>query len=383
MHARILVAVVLLSLAACGDFEPLEPEPDDVQLGSAPVPEGVDEDPLVVMSRNLYLGADIDGLLDPNADLETVIARALEEIVRTDFSTRAAALAREIHSARPHAIGLQEVTSYTVHLADGTVVPVPALNLPLDFLTTLQDELAALGESYDVAVRLDNVSISLPFAELEPGVPLFIRYQDGEAILVRSGIQFSDAGGQHFENQQMLSIGGDEFRNLRGWVWADIVVDGTQYRFASTHLEIQPFRSVQELQAAELARSLASVDGPLVLMGDFNSAANHDAPPESRTASYRILRRSGLADLVLRQRHSADNLTCCHATDLSNPTPDLDQRLDLILARTGPAGFGGRSRIEVIGDVESDIFVHPLGYTLWPSDHAGVVAEIWTAPGRR
>jgi hypothetical protein len=75
-------------------------------------------------------------------------------------------------------------------------------------------------------------------------------------------------------------------------------------------------------------------------------------------------------------------LTCCQVADLSNTVSDLDQRLDVVFVRWGAAGFGGQSSVEVIGEEVGDIFTHPLGYTLWPSDHAGVAAWIWPAPGR-
>lgn len=80
------------------------------------------------------------------------------------------------------------------------------------------------------------------------------------------------------------------------------------------------------------------------------------------------------------------------AGDPANPTSELAQRLDLILVNWGPAGFGGRSAMEVVGDAPADQIsftaVSPFGgapfpLTLWPSDHAGVVATLWPAPGRR
>jgi hypothetical protein len=50
-----------------------------------------------------------------------------------------------------------------------------------------------------------------------------------------------------------------------------------------------------------------------------------------------------------------------------------------VFAHWGTAGFGGQSRVEVVGEATDDILVHPLGYTLWPSDHAGVAAWLWPA----
>jgi hypothetical protein len=72
-------------------------------------------------------------------------------------------------------------------------------------------------------------------------------------------------------------------------------------------------------------------------------------------------------------------VTCCQTADLSNTTSQLTQRLDIVFAQWGTAGFGGQSRVEVVGEATDDILVHPLGYTLWPSDHAGVAAWLWPA----
>lgn len=92
--------------------------------------------------------------------------------------------------------------------------------------------------------------------------------------------------------------------------------------------------------------------------------------------------KKAYADLWLREPHSAGGLTCCQAADLSNATAELDQRLDVVFVRWGNAGFGGRGRVDLLGEEMGDIFTHPVyGYTLWPSDHAGVAAWLWPAPG--
>jgi endonuclease/exonuclease/phosphatase family metal-dependent hydrolase len=363
---------ILLLIAGCSDrHQAIEPLMSSIQAA----------DPISVMTRNLYLGADIDVILDPTADLSTVVETAFGQIMVTDYRARAVVLAQEIHDRQPHAVGLQEVSHYSLHTAPfGPSIPYPPLGMPLDFIDVLISELDDLGSSYVLAERLYNLEAYLPLPPAYGG--LFIRYSDGEAILVRGDVGVETTGASHFATQQQLMIGGMQFANLRGYVWADLTVNGTSFRFVSTHLEIQRFRSVQEAQATELAAALTGSSMPVVLVGDFNSAANHDAPLESRTGSYHMLRNSGFADLWLREPHSAGGVTCCQAPDLSNTTSLLDQRLDLVLVRWGPAGFGGRSSVDLFGHRPADVFVHDLGYTLWPSDHAGLLARIWPAPGR-
>jgi hypothetical protein len=278
-------------------------------------------------------------------------------------------------------VGLQEVTSYVVTLEDGTIVP--ALGFPLDFLDVLLTELANLGDTYVLAQRTPNVSLTFPLGAVDPSLDgLFVTYADAEAIIARDDVPTWNPDGGQFPTQQYLSVSGFVFENKRGWAQVDAEVNGMELRFASAHLEIQLFGDVQEAQARELAQLLEDSDLPVILVGDFNSAANHDAPAESRTASYHILRRAGYQDLWLRQPHSVGGLTCCQVADLSNTTSMLNQRLDIVFVRWARAGFGGRSQVELLGEADGDVFTHPLGYTLWPSDHAGVAAWIWPAPGR-
>ena len=76
---------------------------------------------------------------------------------------------------------------------------------------------------------------------------------------------------------------------IRGWSRVDVTVDGATVRFANTHLEA--FSAlVRNLQAAELAASLATSPYPVVLAGDLNSQ-----PTDSKGA-YGAMQSIGLAD---------------------------------------------------------------------------------------
>jgi endonuclease/exonuclease/phosphatase family metal-dependent hydrolase len=374
MRRYLLLSALVLALASCNDATIVQPDAG-LSKGIAATP------PVVVMSRNLYLGADIDALLDPSADLGSVLAGALYQIQYTDFPTRAKGIAQEIHDAQPALVGLQEVTSYAVTLEDGTVVPV--FGFPLDFLTTLQAELAALGDDYVVAHRNANVSLTFPLEAIDESYAgLYVTYVDGDAIIARSDVDLSNDNGGHFPTQQILSVGGYTFDNERGYAYVDADVDGVAFRFATAHLEIQAFKAVQEQQARELAGILSASPLPVILVGDFNSAANHDAPAGSQTESYHILRNAGYSDLWLRQPQSVGGLTCCQLADLSNATSMLNQRLDIVFVRWNGAGFGGQSNMELVGNMPGDRVTTEAGYQLWPSDHAGVAAWLWPAPGQ-
>jgi hypothetical protein len=96
------------------------------------------------MTQNLYVGADVDAVLlalgtpDPEDDFPTLLG-AIETLQRTDFPSRAAALAAEIEQARPHAVSLQEVSTMEI------VLRPLRLNLQIDFLPILQQALANRG----------------------------------------------------------------------------------------------------------------------------------------------------------------------------------------------------------------------------------------------
>jgi endonuclease/exonuclease/phosphatase family metal-dependent hydrolase len=356
----LLFVAALIPLSACSDLQ--QPVAPDLAL------QGITAvDPVTVMSRNIYLGANIDALIDPSVPLEEALVQALTELERTSFPTRAPKLAMEIAQRLPHVIGLQEVSRYDFITAAGSQ--------SMDFLAILQAYLGAMGAHYDVAVHQENVSLTLPGI----GPLLGITYTDGDAILVRSDVAWDDADAGHFDSQVTLEVMGHEFQNLRGWNAVSVEIEGRWYRFVNTHFEIQAFRPYQEGQARELVQMLKDETLPILMVGDFNSAANPDAPLASRTDSYHILRTAGFADLWLREPHSRGGLTCCQASDLSNATSQLNQRLDIVFVRNGRAGFGGRSSVEVFGLEPFTIGTDEL---LWPSDHAGVFAKIWFAPGQ-
>jgi endonuclease/exonuclease/phosphatase family metal-dependent hydrolase len=354
------VFVALFALGACADRQDTA-APDTLQYGFTAA------EPITVLSRNMYLGANIDPLIDPQVPLEEGLALALGQLYRTDFLTRVPRLAGEIAARMPHVVGLQEVSRYDMITGAGVQT--------LDYLQLLMMYLAGMGADYEVAAYQPNVSLMLP------GIPplLGITYTDGDAILVRGDVQWKDATSGHFANQVGLSVMGHDFWNLRGWNAVTVNLQGRWHRFVNAHLEIQAFRPYQEQQAAELIEMLRGEPLPIIMVGDFNSAANHDAPVESRTDSYHMFRNAGFADLWLREPHSVGGLTCCQSADLTNATSEHDQRLDIVFVRDGRAGFGGRSQVEVFGN---EPFAHPAGGWLWPSDHAGIFAALWHAPGR-
>jgi endonuclease/exonuclease/phosphatase family metal-dependent hydrolase len=370
-----LVLAVALAAFACDTPPSHLLAPDDVALARGG--KAADAAPVRMLSRNLYLGADIDRVLE---DPVGGAALAFAELEHTDYPSRAAVMAREIADRRPHVIGLQEVSNYDIFFVPAPGVEVVVASIP--FLDILLANLAALGLTYHVVELAENIEVTLPLPPEILGIPAFVRYRDGDAILVEPGVDVHDSGWKHFDEQVDLPGIGP---NLRSYQWAEVTVAGQRFLFVNTHLEIQRWAEVQEAQTAELLDFVAGYVGPVFMVGDFNSAANRNAPARARTATYPMILAAGFDDLWLPHDRVVNNngLTCCQASDLSNRPSELDQRIDFIFARDVDYWKGSRSaaaKLEVFGDRPSDRFLTEAGYFLWPSDHAGIAGEILIAP---
>ena len=132
-----------------------------VPAGAAAAPSHPD---VRVMSRNLYLGADIiTAATASNPEELTQRAAALFGVVRqTNFPLRAQAIAREIRTTRPDLIGLQEVALWR-RTAPGVTNDVrDARVVVYDFLALLRRALAARGLRYRAAVVQREADFEVP-----------------------------------------------------------------------------------------------------------------------------------------------------------------------------------------------------------------------------
>jgi endonuclease/exonuclease/phosphatase family metal-dependent hydrolase len=370
--------------AGCADHGPTDPVSSLGAPSLGPPPEAAIPGEVRVLTRNLYLGGDIGPILAAQSQEELLAAAATawNQIQLTDYPARAARLAEEISYTRPDLVGLQEVTRYTV----GDFPPPGEELFPteplLDFLPVLQAQLAARGLLYDAVIRQPNIRVALPVAI--GGEMRRIGYEDSDAILIRGGIPWTGADARLFQAMPPLEFtAGIPFR--RGWTQVDAQVGGRWVRFVNTHLEIQSFRPIQEAQTAELLAALADSPHPLILVGDFNSAANPSAPEDRKTGSYTRILNAGFFDLWDREDDPDGGLTCCHYPNLANATAEvLDQRLDIVFVRNRAhaPGFAGGSFVEVVGASPEDRFQGSLGQPLWPSDHAGLAASVILPPPR-
>jgi endonuclease/exonuclease/phosphatase family metal-dependent hydrolase len=371
-----LLAVLLVGLSACTDnaLNRLVAPGPTADLAGGPG--------ITVMTQNLYLGADLDALL--NAETPADLAVPFQQLMITSAGDmgRMQQIAMQIAQRAPHLVGLQEVTRYIFDYG-------PAADT-LDYIEVLQAYLnyfyaqGLSAHTYQV-VRQDLAEAPTQTIPLPTGT-INVTYQDGDAVLIRDDVPFTDPTLVKYDAQQTLVVGGTSFTNYHGYIAVTADVGGVPVRFVNTHLEVQMFSEVQVAQAAQLIDDLADETLPVIMVGDFNSAANHDAPEDQKSPSYHMFRNAGYTDTWLREPHSVSGVTCCQAPDLLNDVSQLSQRLDLVLVRWKTAGFGGQSWADVVGEEQADrITVNDAvvgEVTLWPSDHAAVAATLWPAPGR-
>src|SRR5258706_2353179 len=367
-----LAAVLVLS-AACKEPFQVVPPGSGNRLSEQLVDAGSSD--ISIMTQNLYVGAVVDlviralGTPEPGDDFPALLF-AIATVGKTDFPARAEAIADRIARARPHAVGLQEVSQINIDLRP---LGVPVV-VDQDFLALLQAALAARGLHYQVAATSDNIDVNL--------VSGLVRLRDHDALLIDADrVTLNDAGGQDFS----VNLGqvADGVVLIRGWVFAQTTIDGRPYTFASAHTEANlagaPPGLLEQIRAAQVGEMVAAVgsNDRVVLMGDLN-----DTPG---SPMYGVLASSGFTDTwtAMHPRAAADSLTCWHVADLSDQVANFDQRIDYIWTRGVARDHGTiQGSIDRFGNVPADRLAG-AAYPIWPSDHAGLVVALREEARRR
>lgn len=165
---------------------------------------------------------------------------------------------------------------------------------------------------------------------------------------------------------------------INGWAAARVNVDGRELVFVSTHLIGEESADVQVQQATELLAWLDTWNLPVLLVGDFNSAANPGAPEVFHTGTYATLLGAGFTDLWDRGNKPESGLTAGHEELLTDPSDAFNRRIDLVLLNQNLGRMVGAAQMRVVG---TDPAVHAT-YGLWPSDHAGVFGVLHMPVGK-
>jgi len=292
------------------------------------------------------------------AGFVAAVTQTYQEIAATQPTVRAVAMAHEIAAQHPDLVALQEASL----VRTGSMPPATAVTS--DLLGSLLGSLGTLGAHYApvvVGTELD--------AEAPSTLGFDVRLTTQDVILARTDLpssefSISNAQAHQYSTQLTLPTPVGPVSLTRGWASVDATLDGTSFRFVTTHLDtgqITPL--IQQAQAKELLTGAGGTTLPVIYAGDFNSSA--DDPSDPTFPTYKSLIDAGLTDAWMVAHPGDPGFTCCESADLLNINPSLTQRIDLALF-TGPfsvddAGLVGISQSDKTSD------------GLWPSDHAGLV----------
>ncbi len=377
MKAIVHLAAIAALLASCA----LDSEVDQQSVSESGMRRG---QVVRVMSRNLYLGADLAPAIGA-PDLTSFVAGTggvLRQVTATNFPVRARGLAAEIREAQPDLVGLQEVALWRTgpaSIAPLLGAPKTASTVRYDFLASLLHELNTCGTHYVPVVIEDEFDFEAPadengIANDGPApivnAELNARLTMRDVILARveGGTHVSAPQSGHFQHLLVLPILGGAVPVTRGWVSVEARVRGSDpFRFVATHLEsfdpaaLHP--SIRALQATELAATggPATGDLPVVLVGDFNS--DDDTVAVDDQQAYRALLAAGFVE-----RSTGDPLGCCiESYDLTTGTAaDFDQQVDHVMTNA-PA---------TVQLIDSFVTGRTMHHGYWDSDHAGLVSVL-------
>jgi endonuclease/exonuclease/phosphatase family metal-dependent hydrolase len=338
-----------------------------------------------VMTRNLYLGADLAPAIGA-PDLTSFVAATggvLRQVTATNFPVRAKGLAGEILRATPDLVGLQEVALWRTGPASIAPLfggPKTAATVRYDFLQLLLAELndceeryraVAIEEEFDLEAPADENGVSgdgpAPIVNAELNARLTMR----DVILQRvgAGVHVSSPAGGHFQHLLILPVLGVPITVTRGWTRVDARVRGSDpFRFVNTHLEafdpaaVHP--SIRALQASELVALFGptTTDRPVVLVGDLNSDDDTVAPGDQQ--AYRVLLEGGFVE-----RSTGTPLSCCieSSYDLTTGTAaEFDHQVDHVMTNAP----------DTVRLVESFVTGRRMHNGYWDSDHAGVFSAL-------
>jgi endonuclease/exonuclease/phosphatase family metal-dependent hydrolase len=332
-----------------------------------------------VMTRNLYLGADLSPAINA-ADAAQFIAangQILRDVDTNNFPVRAKGLAEEIQSKAPDLVGLQEVSLWR----DGPVdfnAPFTgnftASHVTYDYLQLLLDQLNKGKQQYRVVFNEPEFDFEAP-ADYDgnPATGTLGADKNGrltmqDVILARvgPGVKVESAEGGHYRTLFSPTVAGlVTVHVLRGWEAANVQVRASgAFRFVNTHLEAFGDPTIREAQAKELVEPGGPATGalPVVLVGDLNS--DDDTVQGDDRLAY-----NALIDAGFSERSTANPLSCCLNTSIISDNfgsvSDFDHQVDHVLTNN--------PKIKL---VNSSVTGRQPVNGFWDSDHAGVFSTL-------
>ena len=249
-------------------------------------PAQASESEFKVMTRNLYLGADVAIAMELLPDFPAATQFMWDQMRQTDFEKRSKLFVQEIKTEDPDVIGLQEAAKWYCK-AGIFSKPVTVF----DFVEILISDLSSAGLNYEIATSGKNQAVNVGF-EIAP-IPLLTSAQEYALFQSLFGQPSAYCGFEIADvllvkkslSREILAVGTSEYEAkytiiptvmsiYRGYSWADININQKPIRFVTTHLEssFSPDKKpVAKIQADQLIEDLANTKIPIVLLGDFNS----------------------------------------------------------------------------------------------------------------
>ena len=326
------------------------------------------------MTLNLYVGGDIGKVMEADMTDPVALIGAVTEvfydIVASNPPARIQTLAREIALTKPDMVALQEASLIRIQSPGDLMFggDAPATDVVFDYVDMLLAALAAEGVRFHVVATADEADVELPMMNMMSLSIDDVRLSDREVILVRSDLPPGHLRVRNPQNGNfayVLPIPG--LGDLeRGWCSVDVAVRGRNFRFICTHIEVETWPVLQELQVAELLAGPADTTLPVVIAGDFNS----DPFGRDGSTAYGLMPAAGFGDAwaATNPLDLAGGLTWGHDEYLAMPSVPFDRRIDFFF-------YQGKGLMPVRTNVV-DLYTGLVPSPLWASDHAAVTATM-------
>lgn len=324
-----------------------------VAIPAAPAMAGGD---VTVMTRNIYLGADIIQLALPSteAEFKTAASGMWKTVQATNFPKRAPALAKEIKSAKPDLVGLQEATVWRTGPAGGN-----ATKVKYDFIKELLSALKKQKMEYTLVVKQQEFDFQGPTNSEQVRITMY------DAILKRkkgSKVKVGKGTSANYNEKLVVPTAVGPANVNRGWTAVDASIGGTDFKFVNTHLEAYG-AAIRAAQATELISAggpLADGNQSAILLGDLNSGPTSPAPD-----GYPVLAGAGFTSVW----GDKTDVRTFGRNELLTAQDSGGEFIDHILFRPS-ANFSVKSK-KVIGNS-----AFQKKAPKWSSDHNGVVAKL-------
>jgi hypothetical protein len=325
---------------------------------------------LEVMTYNVNEGTDFLQVLSATNATQFLlgVGEIVTQVQGTNPPERMQAVAAQILAAKPTLVSLQEVDQWYLGTFNPFTKACGTMSLEYDMLQELTNALAAQGGHYQVVEQVPEITLSATPGLIPPSTFLCTALTDNNVILARTDLnprsfQWSNPQSGQFAAYVPFTTPNGTIPITRSWASVDVHFHGSTFRFIGTHLEsFVPI--VREAQGAELRAGPGNTSLPVIVAMDSNAQAF----PLPQDPTYSDFMAAGYSDVWQELFPSAPGLTCCQSESDNNPVSQLYQRIDLILTL-------GNIEEQNIGLFGADPSTRtPDG--LWPSDHAGVAAQV-------